>query len=75
MTSKNPTNSSVLAREPMQVIEVPDKEVILVETETENCCKEKVTKDTTNSSDKIKNKLEIDMDVTMSEEIPANNET
>lgn len=75
MTSKNPqTSSSVLAKEPMQVIEVPDKKV---DSETENSKKpEKVdSSSSTTSSEFKKNKTEIDMDVIMSEELPANNET
>jgi hypothetical protein len=60
----------------MQVIEVPDKKIIAVETEEEKQKRsEKAEESKEVDEENQKKPLETDMDVTMSEEIASNNET
>lgn len=68
--------NSVLIKEPMSVIEVPDKKIIPVDSEDESKKRsENIHEDSSAIKEDHKKPLETDMDVTMSEEIPPNNET
>jgi hypothetical protein len=74
--SSKAQNTSVLVKEPMQVIEVPDKKIIAVETEEEKQKRSEKAEESKEVDEENQNKpLETDMDVTMSEEIASNNET
>lgn len=74
--SSKAQNTSVLIKEPLPVIEVPDKKIIPVESEEEKLKRsEKVQEESRVAEEDIKRPLETDMDVTMSEEIPPNNDT
>lgn len=74
--SSKAQNTSVLVKEPLPVIEVPDKKIIPVESEEEKAKKSKkvAEESVVAEEENPKQPLETDMDVTMSEEILPNND-
>ena len=72
MSSK--AQKSVLVKEPMPVIEVPDKKIIPVESKDDSSTKPQLKKEESLTAEGD-TKSQMDEDVTMNEEIPPNNET
>lgn len=73
--SSKAQNTSVLIKEPMQVIEVPDKQILLVESSEDESSKRSHRNENSSSIEEdSKKQVDLDMDVTMNEEIPPNNE-